>query len=85
MPTVVLLVQALDHIPTEVLTALAVFSTLAGNLLLTGSLANIIVAERAHQHGVQLSFGDFAKVGIPETAISIAIATLWFYGMGYLR
>lgn len=84
VPAVVLLVQALHDIPTEVLTALAVFSTLAGNLLLTGSLANIIVAERAYQQGVRLSFGDFAKVGIPETTLSIAFATLWFYGMGYL-
>jgi Na+/H+ antiporter NhaD/arsenite permease-like protein len=85
VPAVVLLVQALDHIPAEVLTALAVFSTLAGNLLLTGSLANIIVAERAHQQGVRLTFGDFARIGIPETTLSIAIATLWFHGMGYLQ
>lgn len=85
VPAVVLLVQALDQAPPAVLTALAVFSTLAGNLLLTGSLANIIVVERAATQGVRLSFGDFAKVGIPETTLSIATATLWFYAMGYLR
>ena len=38
---------------------LAILSTLAGNLLLVGSLCNIIVAERASQSGVKLTFGDF--------------------------
>jgi Na+/H+ antiporter NhaD/arsenite permease-like protein len=47
VPAVVLLLQVLVNIPPEVLTALTVFTTLAGNLSLTGSLANIIVAERA--------------------------------------
>ncbi|MGH8502508.1 MAG: SLC13 family permease [Gammaproteobacteria bacterium] len=84
VPAVVLLLQAVENIPPEVLTALAVFTTLSGNLLLTGSLANIIVAERASAHGVRLTFGDFAKVGIPATALSIAVAALWFYTRGYL-
>ncbi|MGI8738788.1 MAG: hypothetical protein ACR2KU_03815 [Gammaproteobacteria bacterium] len=51
-PVVVMLLQALENIPADVLTALAVFTTLSGNLLLTGSLANIIVVERAAAHGV---------------------------------
>jgi hypothetical protein len=37
------------------LTALAIFSTLAGNLLLIGSLANIITAERAAQKATKQS------------------------------
>ena len=58
------------------LTALAVFSTLSGNLLLTGSLANIIVAERAAAHGVRVTFGDFAKVGISTATLSIGFAAV---------
>ncbi|HEX2238040.1 MAG TPA: hypothetical protein VHJ19_06750 [Gammaproteobacteria bacterium] len=65
------------------LAALAVFTRLSGNLLLMGSLVNIIVAEHAFAHSVRLTFGDFAKVAIPEMKLSIA--SLWFYGMGYLK
>jgi Na+/H+ antiporter NhaD/arsenite permease-like protein len=60
---------------------LALLSTLAGNLLLVGSLANIIVVERAANMGVRLSFVDFAKAGIPMTLASLALATLWL-GLG---
>ena len=60
---------------------LALLSTLAGNLLLVGSLANIIVVERAANMGVRLSFVDFAKAGIPMTLASLAIAALWL-GLG---
>ncbi|HSV29395.1 MAG TPA: SLC13 family permease, partial [Candidatus Omnitrophota bacterium] len=60
---------------------LALLSTLAGNLLLVGSLANIIVAERAASVGVRLSFLDFAKAGIPMTLGSLALAVAWL-GLG---
>jgi Na+/H+ antiporter NhaD/arsenite permease-like protein len=82
VPTVILLLKALDHIPSQVLAALAVFTTLSGNRLLMGSLANIIVAEHAFAHRARLTFGDLAKVGIPEMKLSSAVASLWFYGMG---
>ena len=57
--------------------ALAVLSTLAGNLLIVGSLANIIVVERARQVGVVLSFGEHARCGIPMTVVSLAAAAAW--------
>lgn len=56
---------------------LALLSTLAGNLLLVGSLANIIVAERAAASGVKLTFTDFARAGIPMTIASLAVASGW--------
>lgn len=58
---------------------LALLSTLAGNLLLTGSLANIIVAERAARAGVRLSFLDFARSGIPMTLATMALAMGWLW------
>ncbi|MBC7907405.1 MAG: anion transporter [Rhodospirillaceae bacterium] len=58
---------------------LALLSTLAGNLLLVGSLANIIVAERAARVGERLSFLDFAKAGIPMTAATMALAVAWLW------
>jgi Na+/H+ antiporter NhaD/arsenite permease-like protein len=78
VPTVVLLLAVLQDLPAESLYALAALSTLAGNLLIVGSLANIIVVERASQCGVKLGFGDHARCGIPITVLSFAAALAWF-------
>lgn len=48
---------------------MAIFSTIAGNLTLTGSMANLIVAESAKREGVKISFFDYLKVGLPLTLI----------------
>lgn len=56
---------------------LAMSSTLAGNLTLLGSVANLIVAESAKSRGVRLSFAAYLKVGLPVTAISLCIGTAW--------
>jgi Na+/H+ antiporter NhaD/arsenite permease-like protein len=47
-------------------------STFAGNLLLIGSMANLIVAERAEQRGVRIGFAEYARIGVPVTLITIA-------------
>ena len=78
VPTVVLLLAVLDDLPAQSLYALAALSTLAGNLLIVGSLANIIVVERASQSGVALGFGEHARCGIPITLVSFAAAVAWF-------
>ena len=64
--------------------ALALLSTLAGNLLIVGSIANLIVAERAQAVGVRLGFYDFARAGIPMTLLSVAVAVLWLWSFGWL-
>lgn len=63
---------------------LALLSTLAGNLLLVGSLANIIVAERAARAGERVSFLDFAKAGIPMTLATMALAIVWLWLGGWM-
>ena len=55
--------------------ALAMSSTLAGNLTLLGSIANLIVVERAKSQ-VKIGFGEYLKVGVPLTLVSIAIGVL---------
>jgi len=47
-------------------------STFAGNLTLLGSMANLIVAERAEARGERLSFADYFKVGLPVTVLTLA-------------
>lgn len=55
----------------------AMASTFAGNLTLPGSVANLIVAERAAAEGVSIGFWRYAAVGLPVTAATIGIGLLW--------
>jgi Na+/H+ antiporter NhaD/arsenite permease-like protein len=84
VPAVVLLLAVLPELPAEAFHQLAVLSTLAGNLLVVGSLANIIVVERARQAGVVLEFAEHARCGVPMTLASIAAACAWFIGRSML-
>lgn len=56
---------------------LAMATTLAGNLTLLGSVANLIVAETARSRGVHLSFVEYLKAGTPIAILSLAIGALW--------
>jgi Na+/H+ antiporter NhaD/arsenite permease-like protein len=79
VPAVILLLTVWPGLSPMALYALAVFSTLAGNLLLIGSLANLIVAERAAAQGVMLGFTEHARCGIPMTLLALAFAGFWFW------
>src|SRR2546428_184686 len=52
---------------------LASASTLAGNLTLLASLANLIVVEQARHRGVHVSWREYLKVGPPVTALTLAL------------
>jgi Na+/H+ antiporter NhaD/arsenite permease-like protein len=78
VPTVVLVLSVLPDLPAASLQALAVLSTLAGNLCIVGSLANIIVVERAREAGVRLGFAAHARAGVPMTLVSMGLAAAWF-------
>jgi Na+/H+ antiporter NhaD/arsenite permease-like protein len=56
---------------------LAVISTFAGNLMLLGSVANVIVAERSREVG-SFGFLEHLKVGVPLTVLTCAAAVGWF-------
>ena len=54
---------------------LAMSSTLAGNLTVLGSVANLIVIQRSHRQA-EISFWEYFKAGAPLTAVSIALGLL---------
>jgi Na+/H+ antiporter NhaD/arsenite permease-like protein len=56
---------------------LALVSTLAGNLLIVGSIANIIVVDAARQRGVEIDWLRHALTGVPVTLASLAVAGAW--------
>jgi Na+/H+ antiporter NhaD/arsenite permease-like protein len=55
---------------------LAMASTLAGNLTVTGSVANIIVVERARKDAV-IGFFDYFRIGLPVTLTTLLFGWLW--------
>ena len=56
---------------------LALVSTLAGNLLIVGSIANIIVVDAAARRGVAIGWREHARIGVPVTLATLAIAAAW--------
>ena len=58
---------------------IAMASTLAGNFTVWGSIANLIVVQRAAASGVVIGFWDYFRVGAPLTIITLAIGTLWLW------
>ena len=82
VPAVMVLLAAEPVWPPAVLQALALTTTLAGNFFLVGSIANLIVAERAAREGVRFGFADHARAGVPMTLASLAVAALWLWGLG---
>jgi Na+/H+ antiporter NhaD/arsenite permease-like protein len=61
---------------------LAMASTLAGNLTITGSVANIIVVERAAAEGVDLGFREYFRVGFPVTIATLTVGSAWLWISG---
>ena len=55
---------------------LAMASTLAGNLTITGSVANSIVVETAKPE-VEVGFRDYLRVGVPITLITLLVGWGW--------
>jgi Na+/H+ antiporter NhaD/arsenite permease-like protein len=58
---------------------MAMASTLAGNLTVLGSIANLIVVEKAAVSGVTIGLWDYFRVGAPLTIITLVIGTLWLW------
>jgi Na+/H+ antiporter NhaD/arsenite permease-like protein len=63
--------------------ALGMSSTFAGNLTILGSVANLIVVEGARREGVSITLGDYCKVGVPVTAVTLALGVLWLRFVTY--
>ena len=56
---------------------LALVTTLAGNLLLVGSIANLIVANLAARQGITIDWKTHARIGVPVTLLTLAVVAGW--------
>src|SRR4051794_4773334 len=84
VPAAMLLLQIWPLPPDSVLYSLALLSSLAGNLLLSGSLSTLLVAESAAAMGAPVSFREYARAGVPIAVISLAFASFWLVAIGIL-
>jgi Na+/H+ antiporter NhaD/arsenite permease-like protein len=78
VPAVVLLKSLIPGFPDPQAgwLTLAMASTLAGNLTITGSVANIIVVERARPE-VHIGFREYFRLGLPLTLATLLLGIAW--------
>ncbi len=81
VPAVLMLKPFVDPLPHQdnAWLVVAMSSTLAGNFSVLGSIANLIVVQRAAGSGVSIGFWDYFRVGAPLTFITLGIGTLWLW------
>jgi len=77
-PAVIMLVPYL-HSSGDALygAALSLGTHFSSNLLVFGSLAGIIMVERAKDYGFTISFGEFSRAGVVVTVLTMAMAAVW--------
>lgn len=77
VPAVMLLLPVATHDLSGPLLALG--STLAGNLFIVGSIANIIVVDAAQRRGIPIDWKRHARVGVPVTLVTFAVAAVYLW------
>jgi Na+/H+ antiporter NhaD/arsenite permease-like protein len=77
VPAVMLLLPAASYELAGPILALA--STLAGNLLIVGSIANLIVIDQARRLDVTIDWRAHMRVGAPVTLGTLAVAAIWLW------
>ena len=84
VPAVMLLLPAASEpgAPAHAGLGLALVSTMAGNLLIVGSIANIIVVDAARKLGLEIDWKRHALTGVPVTLLSLAVTAAWLMGQG---
>ncbi len=85
VPAVLLFKPLMAVMPQKELAwlALAMSSTLAGNLTVLGSVANLIVVENARRAGTELGFLEYLKVGVPLTILTTLVGVAWLLFVHY--
>jgi Na+/H+ antiporter NhaD/arsenite permease-like protein len=82
VPAVLVFKPLVGHLgnPTRAWLTLAMSSTLAGNLTLLGSVANLIVVQQARAK-VRIGFWQYFRVGAPLSVLTILFGAAWIAWM----
>ncbi len=78
VPAVLVFKPLVGHLanPSRAWLTLAMSSTLAGNLTVVGSIANLIVIQQA-RHRVKIGFWEYFRVGAPLAVLTILAGAAW--------
>jgi Na+/H+ antiporter NhaD/arsenite permease-like protein len=82
-PAVMLLIKIVPIASMSAAYIMAVANSFAGSAIMTASVANIIVVQQARQQGIVISFGAFARQGIPITILALAGLIGWALLVGH--
>jgi Na+/H+ antiporter NhaD/arsenite permease-like protein len=75
--TVMLLMKVANVAHPTTAYVLALANSFGGSLTILGSVSNIIVAQQAREQGINISFRDFARLGVPVTLAAMAGLLAW--------
>jgi len=81
-PAVLVLIKIVPITQASIAYIMAVANSFAGNLILTASVSNIIVVHQARRQGIDISFRDFFKLGVPIALVSLGGLVGWALVMG---
>jgi Na+/H+ antiporter NhaD/arsenite permease-like protein len=83
VPAVLVFKPFVAHLadPSRGWLTLAMSSTLAGNLTVLGSVANLIVIQQA-RHKVRIGFWEYFRVGAPLSVLTIVLGAAWIRWLG---
>lgn len=74
---VLLLVKVVNVAHAQTAYVLALANSFGGSLIVTGSVSNIIVVQQARELGINITFRDFARLGVPVTSAAIVGLLAW--------
>jgi len=81
IPVVQLLSNSLG-MPVELLVfGLLIGASLGGNITPIGAAANIVAVGTLKKHDVQVSFGDFVRIGLPFTIVATLLGSIFIYAV----
>jgi len=76
-PAVMMLLKVINLSHPVAAYILALANSFGGSLIIIGSVSNIIVVQQARALGINISFRDFARLGMPVTLAALAGLLLW--------
>jgi Na+/H+ antiporter NhaD/arsenite permease-like protein len=76
-PAVMLLVKLVPITHVSIAYIMAVANSFGGNAIMTASVANLIVVQQARRQGIVITFGAFARLGLPIAFVSLAGLIGW--------
>jgi Na+/H+ antiporter NhaD/arsenite permease-like protein len=78
VPAVLVFKPIMAHVqnPSQAWLTLAMSSTLAGNLTVVGSVANLIVIQQSKRQ-VEIGFWEYFRVGAPLSVVTILLGAVW--------